>query len=99
MTHTPSDPQGADEQSLLDRITDPEGRRQFAELTARLKANPTEAQIWFERGRLLWQYGLHGAAMSDYGRAADLDPASPATAALEQARRIMAFYHRDLYNP
>ncbi len=48
---------------------------------------------------LYWKLGRRGAAMSDYAAAAAIDPASPAAAALEQARSIMDFYDRNLYNP
>ncbi len=51
------------------------------------------------RGRLLWKLGRKADAMSDYAAAADLDPSSPAAAALEMARDIMDFYNHDLYNP
>lgn len=68
-------------------------------LTAQIEANPHDAELWYRRGRLHWQQDKRGAAMSDYAHAAELDPSSPAVAALEQARQIMAFYCTDLYNP
>lgn len=69
------------------------------QLTARIEAEPNNAALWYQRGRLYWQQDKRGAAMSDYAHAAELDPNSPAAAALEQARQIMAFYCTDLYNP
>ncbi len=50
-------------------------------------------------GRIAWKEGRKTDAMSLYGRATALDPDSEAATALEQARVIMGFYHRDLYNP
>ena len=58
-----------------------------------------DAELHYQRGRLLWKMGRKTEAMSDYATASQLDPSSPATAALELAREIMNFYHRDLYNP
>lgn len=58
-----------------------------------------DATLHYLRGRLLWKMGQKTEAMSDYATASQLDPSSPATAALEMAREIMDFYHRDLYNP
>lgn len=57
------------------------------------------ASLYFERGRQWWRLGEKGKAISDYERAAALDADSPAIEALALARRIMNFYHTDLYNP
>lgn len=57
------------------------------------------ADVYFQRGRLLWKMQKFGQAISDYETAAQLDPASPAVQALEMARQVMDFYHRDRYNP
>lgn len=66
---------------------------------AALAATHTDAEGLFLQGRIEWKRGNRPEAMALYARAAALDPAGPATTALEQARAIMAFYHRDLYNP
>ncbi|MDE5553764.1 MAG: tetratricopeptide repeat protein [Muribaculaceae bacterium] len=58
-----------------------------------------DAELHYQRGRLLWKMGRKTDAMTDYATASELDPSSPATAALEMAREIMNFYHRDRYNP
>lgn len=57
------------------------------------------AALYFERGCQWWRLGEKGKAISDYERAAALDADSPATEALALTRRIMNFYHTDLYNP
>ena len=67
-------------------------------LSDAIAAGP-EAALLYRRGMLYWKLGRRGAAMSDYAAAAAIDPSSPAAAALEQARRIMDFYDRNLYNP
>ncbi len=53
----------------------------------------------FMLGRIAWKQGRRSEAMGLYGRAASLDPSGPASVALEQARTIMSFYNKDLYNP
>ncbi|MCM1032359.1 MAG: tetratricopeptide repeat protein [Odoribacter sp.] len=58
-----------------------------------------DASLFYRRGRLFWQQGLKGEAMSDYGRAAAIDPQSPAVEALKLCNSIMDFYNTDLYNP
>jgi len=69
------------------------------ELDAEIERGAT-AELYLERGRLLWRMQRHAAAMADYGRAAAITgPGSPAAAALEMARRVMDFYNKDLYNP
>ncbi len=71
----------------------------IAGLDAAIAANPDDATALYQRGKLRWKLGQRGAAMSDYARAADIDPTSPASAALAQANDIMAFFNKDLYNP
>lgn len=64
-----------------------------------ISARPT-GELYLRRGRRLWQLQRHGEAIADYERAVALDgPDSPAGAALQLAREVMAFFHRDLYNP
>lgn len=57
------------------------------------------ADLYYRRGRLQWRLGDKGAAISDYERAAAIDPESPAAEALKLCRDIMNFYNTDLYNP
>ncbi|MDE6311232.1 MAG: hypothetical protein K2L96_05375 [Muribaculaceae bacterium] len=56
-------------------------------------------ELIFRRGRLRWKVQDRAGAMSDYAAAAELAPGCGASEALAQCREIMAFYHRDLYNP
>lgn len=64
-----------------------------------IERQPSEASLYFMRGKIYWKLGNHSAATGDYARAADIDPASPAVYALEQAREIAGFFNPDLYNP
>lgn len=68
------------------------------ELSALIEAAP-DAGLYYDRGRLRWKCDDRAGAISDYCAAVELDPASPAAAALDMARQVMDFYHRDLYNP
>ena len=43
--------------------------------------------------------GRRGEAMSDYTRAAKLDPDGPATLLIEHSNSIMDFFNPDLLNP
>lgn len=55
------------------------------------------------KGRIAWKEGDRTGAISLYNEAIAADNESEAAAAariaLEQARRIMDFYNKDLYNP
>lgn len=63
-------------------------------------ADSPTADLYMERGRLLWRMQRHAAAMADYQRATALaGPDSPAAAALAMAREVMDFFNKDLYNP
>ena len=58
-----------------------------------------DSDLFYRRGRLLWKLGRKTDAMSDYGRAVEIDPQSPAATALDMAREVMNFYNKDMYNP
>lgn len=51
------------------------------------------------RGRIAWKRGDRAGAIAAYCRSAALDPAGPGATALAQAREIMNFFNKDLYNP
>lgn len=57
------------------------------------------ADLYFKRGKLFWRLGERGRATTDYAHATELDPESPASMALEQARDVESFFNPDLYNP
>ncbi len=59
----------------------------------------TDAEALYLLGRIAWKEGRKSDAISLYNAAVALDADSEAAVALEQARGIMDFYHRDLYNP
>lgn len=64
-----------------------------------LLGSADDAYALYMKGRIAWKQGHHSDAIGLYGRASALDPTGPATVALEQARQIMDFYNKDLYNP
>lgn len=55
--------------------------------------------LYFRRGKLRWRLGDRSGAMGDYAQASELNPASPAVKALEQAYDVANFFNPDLYNP
>lgn len=64
-----------------------------------LDDGPERAWVLYMKGRIAWKRGQKSRAISFYAEAAGLDPDSEAATALDQARRIMDFYNKDLYNP
>lgn len=68
-------------------------------LNAAIGADADDADALLMRGKVYWRLGERSKAMSDYGRAAAIDPYGPAAVALEQARNIEAFFNPDLLNP
>ena len=50
-------------------------------------------------GRMAWKRGHKTDAINHYEQAVAFDPSSDAAVALEQAREIMNFFNKDLYNP
>lgn len=71
-------------------------------LTAEIEAaadDLTRGELFFRRGRLRWKLQDRAGAISDYCRAAEFAPECGAREALSQAREIMDFFNKDLYNP
>jgi len=64
-----------------------------------LLGSADDAWALYMKGRIAWKQGRHSDAISFYGRASAIDPSGPASVALEQARQIMDFYNKDMYNP
>ena len=67
--------------------------------TALLQASPDDAWAQYMLGRIAWKQGRRADAIECYERAAASDVASEAAVALEQAREVMDFFNKDLYNP
>jgi len=57
------------------------------------------ANNFYERGKEFQQKQQWGDAINAYKQALELDPDSPAAAALEYIYEILAFRHTDIYNP
>ncbi|MCM1519609.1 MAG: tetratricopeptide repeat protein [Lachnoclostridium sp.] len=64
-----------------------------------IEADGSDDELYLKRGKVYWRLGRRAEATTDYATAAELNPASPAVRALENARDIEAFYNKDLYNP
>lgn len=76
-----------------------EAEKAIERLEAHASTNAHKARTDYLRGRLAWKQGHRADAITYYENAAQLDPEGDAAFALDQARDIMNFYHRDLYNP
>ena len=57
------------------------------------------AEEWYEKGNEARKQGLWHEAINCYLQAIELDPESPAVEAKRMLDDIMAFYHKDYYNP
>lgn len=73
--------------------------QQIADLDAALNADPADADALYRRGSLHWRLNHRAQALTDLNRAAALDPAGPAPAAVAHLNAILAFTAPDLYNP
>lgn len=69
------------------------------ELNNFINGHPDCDEAYFLRGKLYWRLEDKRNAMNDYSRAAELNPESPATRALENAQDIQTFFNPDLLNP
>jgi len=57
------------------------------------------AEEWYQKGNEARKQGLWHEAINCYLQATALDPESPAAEAKRMLDDIMAFYHKDAYNP
>ena len=57
------------------------------------------AQEWYEQGNAYRKQGQWHEAINCYLQAIELDPDSPAVEAKHMLDDILAFYHKDAYNP
>ena len=57
------------------------------------------AEEYYRKGNEARKKGLWHEAINHYLRAIELDPDSPAVEAKKMLDDIMAFYHKDAYNP
>lgn len=57
------------------------------------------SEEWYQKGNAYRQQGDWKHAMDCYMEAIALDPDSPAVHAKQMLDDIMAFYHKDAYNP
>jgi len=73
--------------------------KKLTDLNERLSAEPCNAELLVERGKLFWKLGRRGDAISDYQRAAAIDPDGPGKLLAEHSDSIMNFFNPDLLNP
>lgn len=68
-------------------------------LTGIAEADPDCEQAYIERGKLYWRMGKRAECITDYNRAAEINPQGDAPNLLKMTYDILDFYHKDLYNP
>lgn len=73
--------------------------KQIGKIDAEILAQPNNANLYYERGKLHWKVGSRAEAITDFNTSVSLNPLSPAKSWLEMANEIMDFYNTDLYNP
>lgn len=73
--------------------------QQISALDAVIATNPADADALYRRGSLHWRLGHRAEALTDLNRAATVDPAGPASAAVAHLTAILDFTAPDLYNP
>lgn len=90
-------------ETFLKKIEELTDRGDFREaltlLDDAIAADSGDDMLYLTRGRLYWRVGDRPRATSDYTKAVDLNPESPARHLLEMARDVEAFFNPDLLNP
>lgn len=86
-------------QKINELITQNRIKDAINELTDFIYLHQDCDEAYFLRGKLFWRLGDKRRAMNDYTYAVQLNPESPATRALENAKDIQSFFNPDLLNP
>lgn len=86
-------------QKINELITENKLHEALSALDECVKSNPECDEAWFMRGRVFWRLGDRRRAINDYARAVELNPDSPATRAMENARDVLDFFNPDIFNP
>ena len=78
-----------------------EGQTAAAErkVSQALEACPDDATLHYLKGRIGAKRADWQCALNAFNRAIQLDPESPAREARQAIEEILAFYHKDYYNP
>lgn len=72
----------------------------MAALNSRIAEHPEEVEALLERGKLHFRMNEWGAALNDFNRVRQLDPAQTEAAQFaEMVQEILAFRYKDIYNP
>lgn len=82
-----------------DMIADDNFQEAIDALSAMIENDGDNAELYFERGKLLWRINDRRNAINDILKAMELNPGSPAGQYLEHINSIMSFYDKDRYNP
>lgn len=83
----------------LQQISNLPAEEAIEALDTLIAAQPDNDEAYLQRGLRHWACGHRAKAVNDYLKALDINPESKAARALEYARAIADFYHKDLYNP
>ena len=77
-----------------------EYEKRIEELSAAIDASPKAPELYIERGKLFYSANEFGRALNDFLKALELDPeAEQARQFIKMTNEILAFRHKDLYNP
>lgn len=72
----------------------------MAALTERLCADAENTALLLERGKLHYRFNEWGAALNDFNRVLQIDPAhAEARQFVQMVQEILAFRYKDIYNP
>lgn len=88
-----------DKQTIAAFILERDWEKTLSALTNNIQEEPDNDHWRLMRGQVYWQLGEKGKAITDYEHAVQINPRSPAKAALDLARNVMDYHNPDLLNP
>lgn len=80
-------------------IDNNEAEKAIAILDEMIATDNTDDDLYFLRGNAYRKFNNWKYAVSDYCKAMDLNPDSPAANAYRAALEILGYYNKDLLNP
>lgn len=87
------------EQEIRQLLDENRTEEAIAALNVLIAEDAANDVYYYLRGNAYRKHNRWREALSDYCKAMDINPDSPAADAYRAAQEILAFYHKDLYNP
>ncbi len=79
-------------------MQDSEIKLTIEKLDAEIASNPSDDNLFYERGNAYWKLQNWKLCLDNYTEAIRLNPSSPAVSMKKMVEGILQFYNKEMYN-